>query len=55
MDAWVRIPEKGKDNIILSYEYEPEGYHVQCHSPTDSANSTIWKAMPIIIQGARSA
>ena len=42
-------------NIILSHECEPEGYHVQCHSSRHSANSMIWKAMPIIIQGARSA
>ena len=38
-----------------SHEYEPEGYHVQCLSPRHSASSTTWKAMPITIQGARSA
>ena len=42
-------------NIIKSHEYEPEEFRVQRHSSRHNANSTIWKAIPITIHGARSA
>ena len=42
-------------NVIKSHEYEPEESRVQSRSPRRNANSIIWKAMPTIIQDARSA
>ena len=53
--AGVAVDGRLFPNIIKSHEQESEVWRAQCRSPRHNADSTTWKAMPTIIQDARSA